>query len=157
MDKDFNTCSTAGNNLIIDIFKYLNRQSKKYNFIIQIEKDEFSRNDAVLIINNKRFLVEHKNRDFNNKFLTKIYKNKFILEKYKFEELQEKQHIYGYNGIYYINSTNDDYHYIFNISYLKDVELTFKYCPRQTCGNTAYKPKKHYLLNIDSALLVKFS
>lgn len=157
MDKDFNTCSTAGNNLIIDIFEYLNKQSNKYKFEIIIENDEFSRNDAILILNNRKYLIEHKNRDFNNNFLKKIYKNKFILEKYKFDELQYKQQLYQYDGIYYINSTNDDFHYIFNISNLENAELTFKYCPRQTCGNQQYKEKKNYLLNVDSALLVRFN
>lgn len=157
MNYDFETTAKAGSKAIIDIFTKMNKKTKKIIKIKLLDDYQYSYYDAVAKIGDKVYLVEHKNRNYDDAYLKVIYKGKFIIEEKKYNNLLKtlEQYINNIDGILYICSTKDGINYIFNIK--KDMKLEEDildmdiYSCNKGYGKTM---KKIYYLNIDNALVI---
>lgn len=152
MEYNFETTATAGNLTTKMIFDEINKTSK-YKYEVYIASDKYSRYDSIVMVNDKKLIVEHKTRDFNSYQLKIWYNNELMLEKSKYEALKECAEYAKCDGIYYICTLKDGSNYIFDLSKL-NVSSSNLYCPKQSCGNKKFIPKEVYKLDIKNALKI---
>jgi hypothetical protein len=153
MDYNFESTSLNGNNELRVIFEKMNKKSK-YEFTIDFPEDKFSSNDCTATCNNKKYLVEHKNRNFTNTFLVCLYDGKLLLEKHKYDCLIEKKELGNYDDVLYISTLTDGTTYIFKLSKVELIPDT-SYAPNASCANNGKRTKLVYYLDITTALKLK--
>jgi hypothetical protein len=153
MDYDFNSTSQNGNNELKIIFEKMNKKSK-YEFTIEFPDSQFSRYDCTATCHNKKYLVEHKNRNFSNTVLTCLYDSKLLLEKHKYDSLMERKEEGNFEDVLYISTLTDGTSYIFRLS-KSELKLDTSYSPNASCASNGKRNKLVYYLDVAMALKLK--